>query len=149
MIRARIIPSSRQEPSVARRSGETLPPRESPLPMERRPLGFARGDEQKVNSSCASPFTMAAVPIIAREPRENGTRRSLMNSVGNVARVLRLFTPERSVLSVSEVAQLLTLPKSSSSRLLKAMAETGLLTITETAAGYAAGNRIFETARRH
>ena len=34
-----------------------------------------------------------------------------MNSVGNVARVLRLFTPERSVLSVTEVAQLLALPK--------------------------------------
>ena len=36
-----------------------------------------------------------------------------MNSVDNVARVLRLFTPERSVLSVTEVSQLLALPKSS------------------------------------
>ena len=72
-----------------------------------------------------------------------------MNSVGNVARVLRLFTAERSVLSVTEVAQLLTLPKSSSSRLLKAMAETGLLTSTDTAVGYAVGNLIFETSRRH
>jgi len=72
-----------------------------------------------------------------------------MNSVGNVARVLRLFTAERSVLSVTEVAQLLTLPKSSSSRLLKAMAETGLLTSTDAAAGYAVGNLIFETSRRH
>ena len=72
-----------------------------------------------------------------------------MNSVGNVARVLRLFTSERSVLSVTEVAQLLTLPKSSSSRLLKAMAETGLLISTDSAAGYAVGNLIFETSRRH
>ena len=36
-----------------------------------------------------------------------------VNAVENVARVLRLFTPERSVLSVTEVAQLLGLPKSS------------------------------------
>jgi DNA-binding IclR family transcriptional regulator len=72
-----------------------------------------------------------------------------MNSVGNVARVLRLFTPDRSVLSVTEVAQLLSLPKSSSSRLLKAMAETGLLASTEQAAGYCVGNLIFETSRRH
>jgi len=72
-----------------------------------------------------------------------------MISVSNVARVLRLFTAERSVLSVTEVAQLLTLPKSSSSRLLRAMAETGLLTSTETASGYTVGNLIFETSRRH
>jgi DNA-binding IclR family transcriptional regulator len=72
-----------------------------------------------------------------------------MNSVGNVARVLRLFTPDRSVLSVTEVAQLLALPKSSSSRLLKAMAETGLLTTTEQPSGYCVGNLIFETSRRH
>src|ERR1700677_1483376 len=72
-----------------------------------------------------------------------------MNSVDNVAKVLRLFTPDRSVLSVTEVAQLLTLPKSSTSRLLKAMAETGLLTVTEQVSGYSVGNLIFETARRH
>ncbi|MFO1083036.1 MAG: IclR family transcriptional regulator [Reyranellaceae bacterium] len=72
-----------------------------------------------------------------------------MNSVGNVARVLRLFTPERNVLSVSEVAQLLTLPKSSSSRLLKAMAETGLLTAADASSGYGVGHLIFETSRRH
>jgi DNA-binding IclR family transcriptional regulator len=72
-----------------------------------------------------------------------------MNSVGNVARVLRLFTPERGVLSVTEVSQLLALPKSSSSRLLKAMAETGLLASTEAPSGYCVGNLIFETSRRH
>ena len=72
-----------------------------------------------------------------------------MNSVDNIARVLRLFTPERSVLSVTEVAQLLSLPKSSSSRLLKAMAESGLLSSTNAAAGYGVGNLVFETARRH
>ena len=72
-----------------------------------------------------------------------------MNSVGNVARVLRLFTPERGVLSVTEVSQLLALPKSSSSRLLKAMAETGLLASTDAPSGYCVGNLIFETSRRH
>jgi DNA-binding IclR family transcriptional regulator len=72
-----------------------------------------------------------------------------MNSVDNVARVLRLFTSDRSVLSVTEVAQLLALPKSSSSRLLKAMAKTGLLTAPEQVSGYTVGNLIFETARRH
>ena len=72
-----------------------------------------------------------------------------MNSVGNVARVLRLFTPERSVLSVTEVAQLLALPKSSSSRLLKAMAGAGLLVSTDAPSGYGVGNLIFETSRRH
>ena len=71
-----------------------------------------------------------------------------MNSVGNVASVLRLFTPERSALSVTEVALLLSLPKSSTSRLLKAMAETGLLA-NRGAAGYSVGNLIFETSRRH
>lgn len=72
-----------------------------------------------------------------------------MNSVDNVAKVLRLFTPDRSVLSVTEVSQLLALPKSSTSRLLKAMAETGLLAVTERGAGYSVGNLIFETSRRH
>jgi DNA-binding IclR family transcriptional regulator len=72
-----------------------------------------------------------------------------MNSVGNVAKVLQLFTPDRSVLSVTEVSQLLALPKSSSSRLLKAMAETGLLAATGQGAGYSVGNLIFETSRRH
>jgi len=72
-----------------------------------------------------------------------------MNAVENIARVLRLFTPERAVLSVTEVAQLLGLPKSSTLRLLKAMAESGLLTSADSTTGYAVGNLIFETSRRH
>lgn len=72
-----------------------------------------------------------------------------MSSVENIARVLRLFTPERSLLSVTEVAQLLRLPKSSSSRLLKAMSDAGLLSSPERSAGYCVGNLIFETSRRH
>jgi len=72
-----------------------------------------------------------------------------MNSVDNVAKILRLFTPDRSVLSVTEVSQLLALPKSSTSRLLKAMAETGLLAAAAQGAGYSVGHLIFETSRRH
>jgi DNA-binding IclR family transcriptional regulator len=72
-----------------------------------------------------------------------------MNTVDNVARILRLFTPERGVLSVTEVAQQLGLPKSSTSRLLKAMAEAGLLASADGTTGYAVGNLIFETSRRH
>ena len=72
-----------------------------------------------------------------------------MNTVDNVAGVLRLFTPERSVLSVTEVAQLLSLPKSSISRLLKAMAGAGLLASADGAVGYTVGNLIFETSRQH
>lgn len=72
-----------------------------------------------------------------------------MNSVDNVAKVLRLFTPDRDVVSVTEVSQLLRLPKSSTSRLLKAMAEAGLLAAAGHGAGYSVGHLIFETSRRH
>jgi len=72
-----------------------------------------------------------------------------MGAVGNVGRVLRLFTPERSLLSVTEVAQLLGLPKSSTSRLLKAMSSAGLLALADRSSGYCVGNLIFETSRRH
>ena len=72
-----------------------------------------------------------------------------MNSVDNVAKVLRLFTPDRGVLSVTEVSQLLGLAKSSTSRLLKAMAQAGLLAVAGQGAGYSVGNLIFETSRRH
>ena len=72
-----------------------------------------------------------------------------MSAVGNVARVLRLFTAERSLLSVTEVAELLGLPKSSTSRLLKSMSNAGLLANADRSSGYGVGNLIFETSRRH
>lgn len=72
-----------------------------------------------------------------------------MSTIGNVARVLRLFTADRSVLLVTEAAQLLGLPKSSTSRLLKTMSNAGLLTGVDGKAGYRVGNLIFETSRRH
>jgi DNA-binding IclR family transcriptional regulator len=72
-----------------------------------------------------------------------------VSTIQNVARLLGLFTAERSVLSVTEASQLLELPKSSVSRLLKAMAQAGLLTPIAGRAGYRVGNLIFETSRRH
>lgn len=72
-----------------------------------------------------------------------------MSTLDNVSNVLRLFTAERSTLSVTEAAQLLGLPKSSTSRLLKSMAKVGLLTSLEGRSGYRVGNLVFETSRRH
>src|SRR5258708_30023949 len=93
-------------------------------------------------------FQATSVPFISGHWRKNGTKGSSMNTVDNVARVLRLFTPERGVLSVTEVAQQLGLPKSSTSRLLKAMAEAGLLASARSKPGHPVGNLIFQTARR-
>jgi len=72
-----------------------------------------------------------------------------MSSLENAARALRLFTADRDVLTVTEVAQLLDLPKSSASRLLKAMSTAGLLTSVDRKSGYGVGHLIFETSRRH
>lgn len=72
-----------------------------------------------------------------------------MSMIGNVSDVLRLFTADRSVVSVKEASQLLGLPKSSASRLLKAMADVGMLATIEDRPGYRVGHLIFETSRRH
>ncbi|MBM3650794.1 MAG: IclR family transcriptional regulator [Alphaproteobacteria bacterium] len=72
-----------------------------------------------------------------------------MNTIENVSAVLRLFTADRSTISVTEASQLLGLPKSSTSRLLKAMARVNLLTPLDDRPGYRVGNLIFETSRRH
>jgi DNA-binding IclR family transcriptional regulator len=72
-----------------------------------------------------------------------------MSTIENVSQVLKLFTADRSTISVTEASQLLDLPKSSASRLLKAMAGVGLLTTLEGRPGYRVGNLIFETSRRH
>src|SRR5262249_33895061 len=81
---------------------------------------------------------------------KNGTKgASCMSTLENVSGVLRLFSAERSTISVSEAAQLLGLPKSSTSRLLKGMARVGLLTSFDGKPGYRVGNLVFETSRRH
>src|SRR5260221_3261214 len=96
-------------------------------------------------------FTGTLVPIIGRGHGKNGNSSGScdVSAVGNVARVLRLFTAERSLLSVTEVAQELGLPKSSTSRLLKSMSNAGLLASADRSSGYGVGNLIFETSRCH
>lgn len=72
-----------------------------------------------------------------------------MTTLANAVEVLRLFSQERPELSVTEVARLLKLPKSSSSRLLKAMRENGLLAGVSGTPRYRLGNLLFEIACLH
>lgn len=67
----------------------------------------------------------------------------------NCATVLRLFSAERRQLSVTEAAARLGIPKSSASRLLKAMKEAGLLRHVAGTPRYEIGNLLFEVARLH
>lgn len=72
-----------------------------------------------------------------------------MTTFSNAIAVLRLFSPERAELSVTEVAKLLKMPKSSSSRLLKAMKNEGLLITIGNTARYRLGHLLFEIANLH
>ncbi|MGE3145438.1 MAG: IclR family transcriptional regulator [Pseudorhodoplanes sp.] len=72
-----------------------------------------------------------------------------MSTIRNAAAVLRLLSPERLELSVTEVARLLNMPKSSVSRLLKAMMEEGLLAPIGNSPRYRAGNLLIEVASLH
>ena len=72
-----------------------------------------------------------------------------MTSLSNAVSVLRLFSPERMELSVTEVARLLGLPKSSVSRLLKAMLTENLLASVEGTPRYRIGHLFFEVARMY
>lgn len=72
-----------------------------------------------------------------------------MSTLANCAAVLRLFSAERRQLSVTEAAALLGIPKSSASRLLKAMREEGLLRNVAGTPRYEIGNLLFEVARLH
>lgn len=70
-----------------------------------------------------------------------------MSTLRNTTDVLRLFTPDRLEISVSDVSRLLNLPKSSASRLLKAMLQEGLLSRSENPPRYKVGNLLFEISR--
>ncbi|MCW5748146.1 MAG: IclR family transcriptional regulator [Alphaproteobacteria bacterium] len=63
--------------------------------------------------------------------------------------MLRLFSPERTELSVTEVARLLGMPKSSVSRLLRAMLADNLLANVEGTPRYRIGHLFFEVARMY
>lgn len=57
----------------------------------------------------------------------------------NAVDLLSCFTPSRSELTVTEVAQLLGLPKSNVSRLMRAMSEVGMLDAADRGRGYRLG----------
>ncbi|HEX3574160.1 MAG TPA: IclR family transcriptional regulator [Rhodopila sp.] len=72
-----------------------------------------------------------------------------MSTLENAASVLRLFTADRLELTVTDVARALGLPKSSVSRLLKAMRDSGLLTNVAGTPRYRVGTLLFEIAQLH
>jgi IclR family KDG regulon transcriptional repressor len=70
-----------------------------------------------------------------------------MSSLSNAVSVLRLFSAERTELSVTEVSRELAMPKSSASRLLKAMLHEGLLAGVPKTPRYRVGHLFFEISR--
>ena len=70
-----------------------------------------------------------------------------MSTLGNAAAILRLFAPDRLEISVTDVSKILGLPKSSASRLLKAMLQEGLLARHENSPRYKVGNLLFEVSQ--
>jgi DNA-binding IclR family transcriptional regulator len=72
-----------------------------------------------------------------------------MALLSNAVSVLRLFSPERTELTVTEVARLLDMPKSSVSRLLRAMLAQNLLATVDGAPRYRIGHLFFEVARMY
>lgn len=72
-----------------------------------------------------------------------------MGTLANCSAILRLFSPNRLEISVTEVSNLLGMPKSSASRLLKAMREEGLLRNLGQTPRYGIGDFLFTLARLH
>jgi IclR family transcriptional regulator, KDG regulon repressor len=70
-----------------------------------------------------------------------------LSTLGNAASILRLFTPDRLEISVTDVSKMLGIPKSSASRLLKAMLQQGLLARHENSPRYKVGNLLFEVSQ--
>ena len=60
----------------------------------------------------------------------------------NAVDLLSCFTPSRSALTVTEAASLLGLPKSNVSRLMRGMAEVGMLDLAERGRGYRLGRML-------
>ncbi|MBO1074861.1 IclR family transcriptional regulator [Roseomonas marmotae] len=67
-----------------------------------------------------------------------------MATLANAADVLRCFTPERLELTLTDVVALLGTPKSSTSRLLRAMRDAGFLEMAPGSRRYRPGIMIFE-----
>ncbi|ONG53144.1 transcriptional regulator [Pseudoroseomonas deserti] len=67
-----------------------------------------------------------------------------MTTLSTAGQVLRCFSARRQELTVTEVAELLSLPKSNVSRLLRAMREAGFLESVPDSRGYRPGILMFE-----
>jgi IclR family KDG regulon transcriptional repressor len=72
-----------------------------------------------------------------------------MSALSSAVNVLKLFSAERAELSVTEAARLLGMPKSTVSRLLKAMMREGLLASVGSTSRYRLGHLFFEISRRY
>ncbi|MBX3453634.1 IclR family transcriptional regulator [Ferrovibrio sp.] len=70
-----------------------------------------------------------------------------MSTLANATAILRLFAPNRLEVSVTDASRILGMPKSSASRLMKAMMEEGLLSRMENSPRYKVGNLLFEISR--
>jgi DNA-binding IclR family transcriptional regulator len=86
------------------------------------------------------------VPLLSTNVSSTATGEEL-STLGNAAAILRLFTPHRLEVSVTEISRILGVPKSSASRLLKAMMREGLLARHENSPRYKVGNLLFEVAQ--
>jgi IclR family KDG regulon transcriptional repressor len=67
-----------------------------------------------------------------------------LSTLLNASAILRLFAPDRLEISVTDVSNLLGMPKSSASRLLKTMLEAGLVARMDNSPRYKVGNLLFE-----
>ena len=67
--------------------------------------------------------------------------------MSNAAAILRLFSADRLEISVTDVSSILAMPKSSASRLMKAMLQQGLLARMANSPRYKVGNLLFEISR--
>jgi DNA-binding IclR family transcriptional regulator len=71
----------------------------------------------------------------------------VVTTLASAAAVLRCFAPERPELTVTDVAALTAMPKSSVSRLLRAMRDAGLLEAVGTSKHFRPGALVFEVGR--
>jgi DNA-binding IclR family transcriptional regulator len=100
----------------------------------------------KPNRLNLTACSIDVVPLLSTDVSYKATGQKL-STLGNAAGILRLFTPERLEISVTDVSRILGVPKSSASRLLKAMMQEGILARHENSPRYKVGNLLFEVAQ--
>jgi len=72
-----------------------------------------------------------------------------MSSLDNALRILDLINDERPILRVTEVSEILGLPKATVSRTLKTLCSAELLERNRTGSGYGMGSKALEMARHY